>query len=63
MMIAIFTAKRLIFLFHRRLYYWRFATSLRRLFLGRAVPMVQVTFQQFGDFVGGGWLPNFVQRS
>jgi len=31
--------------------------------LERAVPKVQVTIEQLGDFAGGAWFPNLVQRS
>lgn len=29
----------------------------------RSVPSVQLTIEQLGDFAGGAWFPNFVQRS
>jgi hypothetical protein len=31
--------------------------------LERAVPVLEVTVEQFGDFAGGAWFLNFVQRS
>jgi hypothetical protein len=40
-----------------------FATTPRRLLLGRAVLNVQVTIEQLGDFASGAWFPNLVQCS
>src|ERR1039458_914255 len=40
-----------------------FATTPRRLLLGKAVLNVQVKIEQLGDFASGAWFPNLVQCS